>query len=205
MKKTFANRLQLCYSDTDSFVICLHTLNLNNDLKKISNTLDTSNFNKQHPLYSPEHASELFYFKMELPSHNILAAVFLKAKAYAFLIEANNDQYIYENKNKQCSDYTVRKDKYLQLHRCKGIPAVARKNLLFEHYLNILLENKIEHKVIFNKLSSKSHTIHQVKQKKLALTSFDDKRQLLNCSIHTKPYGYANLDPQFKCLVCNLD
>lgn len=183
-------------------MVCLETMDLNTDLEKIRDSLDTSNFNPQHPLYSPNNASELFYVKMELPSHSILAGVFLKAKAYALLIRPNHTQFAYENKKKASSEYNVRSDKLLQLHRCKGVPAVARENLLFEHYLSILTEKNMNHKVDYNKLSSKDHTIHKIKQRKLALTSFEDKRQLLNCSIHTKPYGDSSIHPQFKCLIC---
>ena len=35
-------------------MICLQSKNINNDLEKIRDTLDTSNFNKNHPLYSPK-------------------------------------------------------------------------------------------------------------------------------------------------------
>ena len=107
-----------------------------------------------------------------------------------------------ENKKKPSSEYHARSDNLLQLHQCKGVPAVARENLLFEHYLSILTEKNKCHKVNYNKLSSNAHTIHQIKQRKLALTSFEDKRQLLNCSIHTKPYGDSSI-VDFRCLICN--
>ena len=171
-------------------------------MEKIRNTLDTSNFCPQHPLYSPNNSSALFHVKIELPSHDILAGVFLKAKAYVLLVRRNCDQFLYENKKKPNTEYLVRSDNLLQLHRCKGVPFVARKNLLFEHYLSILSEESKNHKVKFNKLSSNSHTIHQIKQQKLALTAFEDKRQLLNCSIHTKPYGDCSIK-DFSCLICN--
>ena len=171
-------------------------------MEKIRNTLDTSNFCPQHPLYSPNNSSALFHVKIELPSHDILAGVFLKAKAYVLLVRRNCDQFLYENKKKPNTEYHVRSDNLLQLHRCKGVPSVARENLLFEHYLSVLSEENKFHKVNFNKLSSSAHTIHQIKQRKLALTAFEDKRQLLNCSIHTKPYGNSSIE-DFSCLICN--
>ena len=195
LKENFKSRIDLLYSDTDSFIVCLHTSDLLHDLSKIRNTLDTSNFNPKHPLYSPKNASELFYVKMELPSHDIVAGVFLKAKSYCFLIKPNQAQLEYENRGKKCSEYTIRNDTLLQLHRCKGVPDVAGKNMLFEHYLNVLTEKNSMHKVEYTKLSSKSHCIHQVKQRKLALTAFEDKRQLLDCSIHTKAYGDSSTPP----------
>ena len=199
----YGSRIKLLYTDTDSLMVSLETTDLNKDLEKIRDTLDTSNFHPHHPLYSPKNASELFHVKMELPSHSILAGVFLKAKAYALLIRPNQEQFEHENKKKPSSEYNARSDNLLQLHRCKGVPAVAKENLLFEHYLSILTENNKTFKVNYNKLSSKAHIVHQIKQRKLALTSFEDKRQLLNCSIHTKPYCDSTIHPQFKCLICN--
>ena len=199
----YGSKLNLLYTDTDSLMICLQSKNINEDLKKIGDTLDTSNFNKNHPLYSSKNASELFFVKMELPAHNILAGVFLKAKSYALLIRPNTTQFDHENKNKKSSEYQIRTDKMLQVHRCKGVPGVARQDLLFEHYLSILSEYIKSHRVAFHKLESKAHTIHQIKQRKLALTSFEDKRQLLNCSIHTKAYGDSTINKQFKCIICD--
>ena len=150
--------------DTFSLMVCLHSLNINKDLEKIQDSLDTSNFNPTHPLYSAKNASELFFVKMELLYHSIIAAVSFKAKAYALLINPNKTQFKYENK-KPSSEYKTRSDNVLQLHRCKGVPAVARNQLLFEHYLSILTEEKKTHQVTYNKLASKSHIIHQIRQK----------------------------------------
>ena len=49
-------------------------------------------------------------------------------------------------------DYQVRTDKLLQLHRCKGIPGVARQKLLFEHYVSILTERTKSRRVSFHNL-----------------------------------------------------
>ena len=122
----FRSRIDLLYRDTDSFMVCLHSLNINKDLEKIQDSLDTSNFNPTHPLYSAKNASELFFVKMELPSHSIIAAVFLKANAYALLINPNKTQFKYENRKNPSSEYKTRPDNVLQLHRCKGVPAVKR-------------------------------------------------------------------------------
>ena len=198
----YGSKIQLLYTDTDSLMVCLQSKNLNKDLEKIREMLDTSNFNKNHPLYLPDHASELFYVKMELPAHSILAGVFLKAKSYALLIRPNTDQFVHENKNKITSDYQVRKDELLQLKRCKGVPGVARQELMFENYLSILSERTKYLQVDFHKLQSRAHTLHLMKQRKQALSSFEDKRQLLNCSIHTKAYGDSTMNNQFKCTIC---
>ena len=100
------------------------------------------------------------------------------------------EQLLYENKDKVCSDY-VKHDTQLEVIKCKGVSYSARNTLNFKTYLNTLSTNAI-HRVSFNKLASKNHTIHQISQKKVALTSFDDKRKILQCCIHSKPYGHHN-------------
>lgn len=82
---------------------------------------------------------------MELPAHNILAGVFLKAKSYELSIRPNANHFDHENKNKKSTDYQIRPDKMLQVHRCKGVPGVACQHLLFEHYLSILSEHTKSH------------------------------------------------------------
>ena len=52
---------------------------------------------------------------MELPSHSIVAGVFLKAKAYALLINPNKTQFKYENRKNPSSEYKTRSDNLLQL------------------------------------------------------------------------------------------
>lgn len=65
IRPAFGDRAQLCYTDTDSFVIRLKTKNLDADYRLIEKSLDTSNFPKDHPLYRPDRASQLGYFKSE--------------------------------------------------------------------------------------------------------------------------------------------
>ena len=65
IRPAFGERAQLCYTDTDSFIIRLRTKNLDEDYKLIEDSLDTSNFPKDHPLRKPERASQLGYFKSE--------------------------------------------------------------------------------------------------------------------------------------------
>jgi len=58
-----------------------------------------------------------------------------------------------KTKTKPSSEYKTRPDNLLKLHRCKGVPAVAREHLLSEHYLSILTKDNKTHKVVYNKLS----------------------------------------------------
>ena len=89
LKEAFGSRIKLLYTDTDSFVLELKTDNLLRDLNAISHTLDTSNFIKSRhylsELYSRQFTSELFYFKSEEGSDEILAFVAIRSKVYTLI------------------------------------------------------------------------------------------------------------------------
>ena len=71
LKPKFKERVELVYTDTDSFVLRLKTKNIEKDYKKIEETLDTSNFPQNHPLRKPERASQLGFFKSETGAFSI--------------------------------------------------------------------------------------------------------------------------------------
>ena len=80
----------------------------------------------------------------------------------------------------------------------KGVKdSVIRQSLNFSDYLHCLQENEImEHS--FNSIKSISHKVHTFHQKKVSLSSFDDKRYLLD-HIHSIPYGHHSIeDAQFE-------
>ena len=89
LKKTFGPRINLLYTDTDSFVVQLWTRNLLQDLESIAHTLDTSNFPSEghylSSLYTSEFTSELFYFKSEVGADEIIAFAAIRAKVYSLI------------------------------------------------------------------------------------------------------------------------
>lgn len=89
LKEAFGSRIKLLYTDTDSFVLELKSDDLLRDLNAIRHTLDTSNFIKSghylSELYSRQFTSELFYFKSEVGSDEILAFVAIRSKVYTLI------------------------------------------------------------------------------------------------------------------------
>ena len=61
----FGDRLHLCFTDTDSFIVHIETQDLHEDLESISQWLDTSNFKQDHPLFSETNRRALGKFKSE--------------------------------------------------------------------------------------------------------------------------------------------
>ena len=95
LKKTYGDRVRLLYTDTDSFVLELYTRNLLSDLSLISHTLDTSNFPSSgdhlSPLFSSKNSAELFFFKSEVGSSNIIAFIAIRAKVYSLISESSEN------------------------------------------------------------------------------------------------------------------
>ena len=77
----------------------------------------------------------------------------------------------------------------LQQKVSKGIVKAAKKNKLRkEHYLNCLQEKKREC-VDMTVIRASNHRVYTAEVNKQCFSSFDDKRFILPCGIHTEPYG----------------
>jgi len=112
------------------------------------------------------HPSDLCKVKDELEGDHIKKAIFLLSKCYAF--------------------------ETLQMieRKLKGISkATLKEHISIEDYENTLFNN-VEKCVDNYRLTSNKHTEYLIKQNKIALRPFDDKRIILNDGITTLPYGY---------------
>ena len=63
--KKYGSNAQLLYTDTDSFMYHIKTKDLYDDMADDLDTYDTSNFDKQHPLYSETNKKVVGKFKCE--------------------------------------------------------------------------------------------------------------------------------------------
>ena len=139
--------------------------------------LDTSNFPKNHPLYSNDNERELFFMKSETSINKIELFAGMKSKCY----------YI----------RTENKDNYFKL---KGVYNSIPENLIGEAgYLDTLVNNSNLF-VKFNKISSKRHSLFKTSIIRKALSSYDDKNFIKNCGIHLECYRPDN---NSKCLICD--
>ena len=89
----------LLISDTDSLFIEFRSKNIDEDLARLADTMDFSNFAPTHPLYNIERMSQLFCMKIEGGNHRIVGFCALKAKCYCLLVVPNDEQLKYEREN----------------------------------------------------------------------------------------------------------
>jgi len=89
LKAKYVNRYTLLFTDTDSLCCHIQTLNLYEDMEVDLNEYDTSNFEKDHPLYSMANYRVLGKFKSETGSLAPREFVGLRAKVYSLYCEKN--------------------------------------------------------------------------------------------------------------------
>ena len=170
MGNKYGVNARLLFSDTDSFLYWIHTRDLYSDLASDSDRFGFSNYPREHPLYSARGGKQPRLFKDESAGCILESFVGLRSKMYSL----------------QHSD--SRKD----ARKAKGIKKSVVRTISHQDYLDWLL-NMTQMKHSFHAIRSHRHRLYTIKQTKLSLSSFDDKRYLLDCSIHSLPYGHKAL------------
>ena len=171
IEKHFPNN-EVLYSDTDSMVLNIYTEDLYSDLKKIKDHLDTSNYSKEHPLYSTVNKKVIGKFKDELGGNIITKFIGIRSKMYGYeYLEDSNIKF-------KCL--------------AKGVNKTTKKEFNIESYESCLSKKRIINKIMFN-LTHKNHKIYLNEMIKIGLSPFDDKRYICDNGIDTQPYGIESL------------
>ena len=155
--------------DTDSFIICIKTEYFYKDIANgVEIWFDTSNYddNDKRPLSIGKNKKVIGHFKDELGRKIIIEFVGLRAKPCAYLMDDNTEK-----------------------KKTKGTKmCVIKKRIIFEKYIDCLLNNKITLKLqqIFK---SDHQNVYTEQINKIALSCNDDKRLPTFDKIITYPYG----------------
>jgi len=164
-------RLQLLYTDTDSFIFNIKVRAENEDWRleateHMSQYYDWSNLPSDHPSFSETNKKVLMKFKDETAGGRILEWIGLRSKMYSVKYEKGETK------------------------KAKGVKKSAIKNkLTFEDYKAALFENK-RYYTTFNAIRSFRQILNTVRVSKLSLSSEDDKRFILINNIDTRAHGH---------------
>lgn len=163
---------EILYSDCDSLVLNIYTEDLYSDLEKIKNHLDTSNYPKDHPLFSNTNKKVIGKFKDELGGKIMTKFIGIRSKMYEY-------EYLEDSEIK---------------FKClaKGVNKTTKKEFNSESYETCLSQKKVTNTAMFN-LVHKKHKIYLNEMIKIGLSPFDDKRYICNDGINTIPYGIDEL------------
>lgn len=177
------DNVSMLFSDTDSLAMKVKTPNLDAALLGLKKHFDFSNYPEDHHLFDNAKKNQTGYFKDELASNTFSQFVGLRSKAY-------------------CMQIKCRKTDELQTHnKCKGISKSYRKKIHFKSYLKCIKDiAKIECNM--RSIQSKNHMLKTINLRKIAVSSFDDKRYLFWCGIHSVGYGSSQIRDNKYCPFC---
>ena len=172
IKPKYANNVELCYMDTDSFVMKIKTDDFYKDVSNdVEKWFDTSNFvvNDNKPLPIDKNKKVIGKFKDELGGKTMSEFCALKAKTYAFKLDNDNE---------------VKKAKLTKKW-------IVKRHITFDDYVNTLCN---DNKLLSSQFTFKSdhHEIYTQKINRITLNYFDDKRIECSDKITTYPYRYFN-------------
>ena len=135
--------------------------------------MDFSNYDPQSELFSIEHKNRLGYVKDETAGKTIVEFIGFRPKLYSYVLEDGTGNY--------CA---------------KGI---AKNCLTHLNFVDVL-KWESPHICTFKKIESKEHIVSTSIITKVAISPFDNKRYLLPCKIHTRPFGhYREKEPCEYC------
>ena len=160
---------QVLMSDTDSLVLAVETNKKKNNLRKLKEIIDFSNYPLDSKHYDSKNKNELGFWKDELQGNVMNEFCGIRSKTYAFSI-------------------TEKKKKQVLHSKCKGITKSYKKKIGLAEYKKCL-KSFAKVSITQFQIRAKSHKIFTAKVNKLAFSSFDDKRYLMNCGIHSLGYG----------------
>lgn len=163
--------VQVIFSDTDSFGLCVTAAGgeSRDVLWELRDIFDFSNYLPNSPKFSTQNASRLGFFKDELGGSIFSQFCGIRAKSYAFLIREEGKEHELRSK-------------------CKGVTKGYKKTLNFQDFKKCI--DTISKTTISQfHIRSSNHIVKTLKVEKTCFSSFDDKRYLMPCGIHSLAYG----------------
>ena len=172
LKKHFNNQIDLVYSDTNSLLLSFEGVkDMFQEIKQypLKDYIDTSNFNKNHELYSTRHKDVLGMLKSETAENLPYEVIAPGPKCYSMLLNDSNSV-------KQAA---------------KGVKHDMTKLLTHDIYRDIHNQTKLNFKInIVNIRPKKLHNATVIESRN-ALTKVEDTRFYLDSN---KSLGYSHPD-----------
>ena len=207
LKNKYGDKVELIYTDTDSFIIQVETDDIYRDMLENRNLYDFSDYPKNHPNYDMTNKKVLVKFKDVLNSKIITDFMGLKSKMYTFNYiyyiyyidndieiklyiikdEYNNNIILNKDDKTVVFEYNEYNNKEINKNTHKGI----KKSLCLKHdeYKRALYKEQLIYKEYYN-LQLNKQNIYLDKINRIALNPFDSKRNWIN-NINSLLFGYV--------------
>ena len=174
IKDKYGDKAKLLFTDTDSLAYEIETESFYKDINPdVERWFDTSDIPSNHPsgIKSGVNKKVVGMMKDELGGKIMTEFVGLRPKMYSY-------KMLDERETK----------------KCKGIKkSVVEKMISFEDYKKCLFHKEWEEKRKMNIIRSHHHEVFSEEVNKIALSSEDDKRVIMENHIHTKAHGHYSL------------
>ena len=169
IKKQHEFKADLCYMDTDSFIYAIDKplSTVHRIMKRSEQLFDFSNYPKDHPNHSTLNKKVIGKMKDEMEGKEMEEFVGLRAKVYSCKLRDG-----------------------CEVKKAKGVKrGVVKNEINHSDYKECLLEGRscvhMQRSIV-----SQKQVVYSIRQTKLSLAPFDDKRYLLDDGITTLPYGH---------------
>lgn len=168
LKRKYADKVQLQMTYTDSFLSFCQCEDLYKDFKDHTELFDFSDYPNDHYLYSDKNKKALGRMKDETNSIPISEFVGLRSKMYSFVCGGKEKK------------------------RLKGIgKATVRNSISYNQYKDVLFSES-QKRATMSVIRSHSHKLFCEDISKTSLSSYDDKRFLIN-PIQSLSYGHYKI------------
>ena len=179
----------LLFTDTDSLCYRIRTKDVYADMLANADEFDWSGYPATHPVFSGMSDTDIAALqkrnkkvigkmKDELDGCRMSEFVGVRAKCYSFQVDERDREAYFSKKRSTMKN--------------KGIKsAVVKHQLMHADYRKCVLESQRKF-VDVRSFRSYAHQIYTLRQVKLALINFDDKRWMCDDGLSTLPYGHAS-------------
>ncbi|XP_025267778.1 uncharacterized protein LOC112639099 [Camponotus floridanus] len=171
MSPLYGDKCKILYTDTDSLIYSVECEDAYERMKRDVDRFDTSDYAVDNPYGVPRaNKKVLGLMKDENKGALMLEFVGLRAKMYALRVEGRGDT-----------------------KKSKGVrSSVVARTLTFDDYERCL-RREIEMTREQSCLRSKLHEVYTVRESKVALSPYDDKRYVVPDSTDTLPWGHYRI------------
>lgn len=176
LKPKYGENVQVVYTDTDSFILEIKTLDVYADIgnEPDIDQFDTWDYPENNIFGIKRHNNKVIgKFKDELKGEIVSELVGLRPKVYSVRTVGKIDK----------------------MKKAKGVKKnILKNNVSFDDYYDCLVNNCISMKKQYT-LRSKKHEIYTISTDKIALNPFDDKRYIIKPEcIDTLAWGHWKLN-----------
>ena len=170
IKQKYGSKAKLLFTDTDSLTYEIEAEDVYQDFWKDKDLFDNSDYPENSPYFYKKNKKVIGKFKDEAAGVPICEFVGLRSKMYSYIKDHQKGQ-----------------------KTAKGIKKNIIKNIIkHRDYRETLFNNQqMHHKM--KTIRSQNHQIKSYEINKVSLSSYDDKRYILEDGIHTYAYGFEKV------------